>query len=181
MICAPHPRDELVRLRVLESSGLLATDRDPFLDSLVVAVARSFELPMAAVSLIERDQQFFKASVGLPTRTTPRDCSFCAHVLWWPAPFVVPDATLDDRFANNPLVTGEPHIRFYAGVPISLQGVCLGTLCVMGHSPKSGLDDAEMRLLQGAAMAVEERLNQMTSPQPRERAERLDRAARRTV
>ncbi len=181
MICAPHPRDELVRLRLLTSTGLLDAAHDPFLDALVQTVARSFELPMAAVSLIDRDEQFFKASVGLPTRSTPRDCSFCAHVLWWPAPFVVPDATLDERFAHNPLVTDEPHIRFYAGVPIYLQGVCLGALCVMGHAPKPGLDDAQMRLLHGAGMAVEERLNQMTSPEPSEAARRVERASGRTI
>jgi GAF domain-containing protein len=161
MIVPPHPQDEALRLDVLRRHDLLSSAQDPFLDALAKTVARSFRVPMAAVSLIDADHQFFKAHVGLPTRSTPRSCSFCAHTLWWPAPLVVLDAWQDERFIDNPLVTGTPLIRFYAGTPIHLHGVCLGTLCVLDHRPWSAFGDVELRFLRGAAMAVEERLIQL--------------------
>lgn len=161
MIAPPYPQDEALRLNLLRRASLLVPDQDPFLDALATTVARSFRVPMAAVSLIDANDQFFKAHVGLPTRSTPRSCSFCAHTLWWPAPLVVLDAWQDERFIDNPLVTGAPRIRFYAGAPIHLQGVCLGTLCVLDHRPWSSFSATELRLLRGASMAVEERLIQL--------------------
>lgn len=163
MICAPFPQDEAARLRLLSQHGLLDATPDPFLDALVVTVARSFRAPMAAVSLIGRDDQFFKARVGLEPRSTKRDCSFCAHILWWPAPLVVLDTHEDERFADNPLVTGAPHLRFYAGTPLHLRGLCIGALCILDHRPRVSFGEIEQRLLAGAAMAVEERLIQMTT------------------
>lgn len=162
MMLPPFPQDEAWRLDVLRRHDLLSSAHDPFLDALATTVARSFRVPMSAVSLIDAEGQFFKAHVGLPVRSTPRSCSFCAHTLWWPAPLVVLDALKDERFNDNPLVTGDPRIRFYAGVPIHLHGVCLGTLCVLDHRPWTDFGDAEMRFLRGASMAVEERLIQMT-------------------
>lgn len=161
MIAAPYPQDEMQRLRLLQRSGLLEAAQDPFLDALTVTVARTFSVPICAVSLIDRDRQFFKASVGLAVRETPRSCSFCAHVLWWPAPMVVLDASADPRFTDNPLVLGGPSIRFYAGSPIYLRGVCVGTLCLIDHRSKREFDERDQRHLQGAAAAVEERLIQI--------------------
>ena len=162
MICAPYPEDEAWRLAMLERFGLLSESRDPFLDALTITMARSFQVPISAVSFIDRERQFFKAITGLDVRETARSCSFCAHVLWWPEPMVVLDARDDERFARNPLVLDAPHIRFYAGAPIHLRGVCLGSLCVIDHRPRADFDDAQVRMLKGAASAVEERLIQMT-------------------
>lgn len=166
MICAPYPEDEAWRLTVLGRFRLLDESRDPFLDALSVTVARAFRAPISAVTFIDSERQFFKAVTGLSIRETDRRCSFCAHVLWWPEPMVVLDASRDERFADNPLVRGEPHIRFYAGAPIHLRGVCLGSLCVIDHRPRDRFDEAQVKLLQGAAMAVEERLIQMTAGLP---------------
>lgn len=158
MISAPYPQDEAQRLAVLRRRDLLSGMRDPFLDALVVTVARSFRVPMAAVTLIDADRQFFKAQIGLPTRWTPRSCSFCAHTLWWPAPVVVLDTWQDVRFSDNPLVTGAPHIRFYAGIPVHLHGVPLGALCLLDHRPGSRFSEEQQQILAGAASAVEEHL-----------------------
>lgn len=163
MICAPYPEDEASRLATLERYELLNESRDPFLDALTITVARSFRAPISAVSFIDRDRQFFKAITGLAVRETARSCSFCAHVLWWPEPMVVLDAMQDERFARNPLVLDSPHIRFYAGAPIHLRGVCLGSLCIIDHRPREAFDDAQVRMLKGAATAVEERLVQMAA------------------
>lgn len=161
MIAPPYPQDEALRLNVLRRYNLLSWAHDPFLDALATTVARSFRVPMAAVTFIDAESQFFKAQVGLPVRATPRSCSFCAHTLWWPMPLVVLDAWQDERFSDNPLVSGAPSIRFYAGMPIHLNGVCLGTLCVLDHRPWSAFEDSELRFLRGASMAVEERLIQL--------------------
>lgn len=161
MIAAPYPQDELARLRLLQRSGLLEGPPDPFLDALTITVARTFRVPICAVSLIDRDRQYFKASTGLAVRETPRSCSFCAHVLWWPSPMVVLDASTDPRFTDNPLVVGGPSIRFYAGHPIHLRGVCVGALCLIDHRSKADFDERSRQHLQGAASAVEERLIQI--------------------
>ncbi|RZI58234.1 MAG: GAF domain-containing protein [Rubrivivax sp.] len=163
MICAPYPEDEAWRLSTLARFGLLSDSHDPFLDALAITVARAFQAPISAVSFIDRERQFFKAITGLAVRETARSCSFCAHVLWWPEPMVVLDAREDERFAGNPLVVDTPHIRFYAGAPIYLRGVCLGSLCVIDHRPRADFDDAQVRMLKGAATAVEERLIQMAA------------------
>ncbi|ANH67130.1 GAF domain-containing protein [Mitsuaria sp. 7] len=163
MICAPYPEDEAWRLDTLQRHGLLSESHDPFLDALTLTVARSFRVPISAVSFIDRDRQFFKAITGLAVRETARSCSFCAHVLWWPEPLVVLDTRQDERFSGNPLVVDAPHIRFYAGAPIHLNGVCLGSLCVIDHRPHADFDDAQIRMLKGAASAVEERLIQMAA------------------
>ncbi len=166
MISAPYPQDETLRLDVLERFDLLHEAHDPFLDALTVTVARAFRAPISAVSFIDRDRQFFKAVTGLHVRETPRSCSFCTHVLWWPQPMVVLDASRDARFIDNPLVRDDPAMRFYAGAPIHLRNVCLGSLCVIDHRPRDSFDITQVRMLQGAAMAVEERLFQMAADRP---------------
>ena len=163
MICAPYPEDEAWRLATLDRFDLLSESRDPFLDALTVTVARAFQAPISAVSFIDRERQFFKAITGLALRETALTCSFCANVMWWPEPMEVLDACEDERYAGNPQVVGAPHIRFYAGAPVSLRGVCLGSLCVIDHRPRTRFDDSEVRMLKGAASAVEERLMQMAA------------------
>jgi GAF domain-containing protein len=137
MLEAPIPDHELHRQAVLDRSGLLRPGRDPHLDDIVELAAMICRAPIALVSLVDRDRQYFKAAVGLDVEQTPRDVSFCGHAIAGTDVFVVPDATLDERFADNPLVSGPPYVRFYAGVPLLVDDVhAVGTLCVIDTQPR---------------------------------------------
>lgn len=150
MTTARIPVDEAQRLQVLHSLALLDTAPDPTLDGLVRCVAHLMACPTALVSLVDQSRQWFKARVGLDRAETPREWSFCAHAILEEGLFEVPDASVDPRFADNPLVTGEPRLRFYAGVPISHDGQRLGTLCVIDLVPRS-LAPAQRLLLEDLA------------------------------
>ncbi len=122
------------RLAALHSYEVLDTLPEESLDDLTRLAAHICGVPIALISLIDRDRQWFKSRVGLEVTETPLDVSFCVHAVERPGLFIVPDATKDARFAGNPLVAREPHIRFYAGTPLmSPEGVALGTLCVIDH------------------------------------------------
>ncbi|MEV0898477.1 GAF domain-containing sensor histidine kinase [Actinoplanes sp. NPDC049802] len=128
--------DERARLAALRSYGVLDRPRPAVLDDLTRLAASMFDTPMAAVSLVDRDRQWFAGSTGLADQQTPLDVSFCKHVVPARAPLIVPDATLDPRFANLPNVTGTPNIRFYAGAPIiDEDGHTLGAMCVVDDRP----------------------------------------------
>ncbi len=161
MIFPPLPDNERERLMLLEGTGLLAMRSDAYLAALAKVIARSFRVPMAAVTLIGSDVQVLVGEFGFPTATTARSCSFCAHLLCLPSLLLVDDARLDERFCRNPLVLGPPFIRFYAGTPIHLRGIAVGALCLMDRRPARPFEANDQRLLSGAAMAVEERLIQM--------------------
>src|SRR5262249_40733667 len=129
MTTTPSPSSEAHRLQVLRSYGVLDTEPDQALDDLTLLAAQICETPIALVSLLDEHRQWFASKVGLSTVETPRDIAFCKHVLQQDGMLVVPDATQDPRFAENPSVTGEPGIRFYAGAPlVSPEGSILGTL-----------------------------------------------------
>lgn len=129
---APLPANEAERLQALRESGLLDTPPEKDFDDLAALAAQICGTPMALISLVDERRQWFKARVGLGATETPRESAFCAHALVDPGILVVPDATTDSRFAANPLVTGEPYIRFYAGAPLTTEtGETLGTLCVI--------------------------------------------------
>jgi GAF domain-containing protein len=114
---------------------------------------------MALVSLLDRDRQWLKSSRGLAMSETPREMSFCAHAILRRDVTVVPDALLDPRFADNPLATGEPRIRFYAGCPLVLPcGSCVGTLCILDTRPRQ-LDGAGIRHLQDLGSLVQQELS----------------------
>ena len=120
--------------------------------------ARCLKCRLALVSLIDRDRQWLKSCHGCPAQETSREMSFCAHAIVDRAVMVVPDALLDARFADNPQVTGAPHIRFYAGCPLVLpSGHCVGTLCIVDTRAHQ-LDDAQIRLLQDLGHLVEQEL-----------------------
>jgi len=124
--------DENVRLEITKSLGLLDTMPEQEFDEIVELASTICGTPMSSFTLIDAERQWFKASVGMSSRETRRDVSFCAHAIQQPGIFVVEDATDDDRFANNPLVTGAPGIRFYAGMPLQTpSGAAIGTLCVI--------------------------------------------------
>jgi PAS domain S-box-containing protein len=137
MIPVDPSSEEARRLEVLRQYGVLDTPPEQALDELVVLAAQICNAPIALISLVDDRRQWFKARVGQETRETPREISFCAHALRQTELLIVPDATADERFAGNPLVTGEPHIRFYAGAPlVTPEGPILGTLCVIDRVPR---------------------------------------------
>ena len=139
---------ELERLRALERSGLLDHPEDPALQRLVRLTATVMETPIALISLVDHDRQWFLAKHGLDTQETPRAISFCTHTIDSDSPLVVPDAQQDARFYNNPLVTAEPNIRFYAGCPLKGEhGHKLGTLCVIDTNPRK-ISNTHLRLLE---------------------------------
>ena len=135
---APVPLQEATRLNALESFGLLDTSPEAQFDELVQLATVICNAPIGLMSLLDSYRQWFKASVGLTVQETPRDISFCTHAIRQNALFEVPDATQDERFRQNPLVTGDPQIRFYAGVPLTVPGGHnLGTLCVIDRVPRT--------------------------------------------
>ena len=148
-----HAYEEIQRLSLLAELGVLDTDPEPGFEALTHAAASLTQCPIALISLVDGDRQWFKARLGLNERQTPRDWSFCNHAIRTPELMEVPDATADLRFANNPLVLGSPHVRFYAGQPLDVEGVRIGTLCVIDTKPRQ-LDVAQRESLQDLAAAA---------------------------
>jgi two-component system, cell cycle sensor histidine kinase and response regulator CckA len=132
----PTP-DETLRIEALRQYAVLDTLPEQALDDLTALAAKICGAPMAAISLVDKDRQWFKARVGMEMAETPRDVSFCGHAVHQRDLFIVPDATLDERFGDNPLVIGNPGIRFYAGAPlVTPSDAALGALCVMDQVPR---------------------------------------------
>lgn len=133
-------RTERERLATLNSYGVLDTPNEPEFDAIVTEAKNALAIPIVLISLIDHHRQWFKARVGLDVTQTPRCISFCTHAIDRTSVMVVPDAKQDDRFSGNPLVTGPPYIRFYAGAPLKAEnGRRVGTLCVIDTVPRSGL------------------------------------------
>src|SRR5438105_8096072 len=144
---APIPSNEKKRLKVLWQYEVLDTVPEEVFDDLTELAARICEAPIALITLVDEKRQWFKSKVGLTTKETSRDISFCGHAIAQSDLFIVPDATLDKRFAENPLVTTNPKIRFYAGAPlITPDGYALGTLCVIDKVPRELSHDQKQGL-----------------------------------
>jgi len=137
MVQAPLPSDEAARLRALRELGVLFTPAEERFDRIARLAARLLQVPVALVSLVDGEVQWFKANHGSFLNETARAVSFCGHAILGDDTMVVPDALEDERFHDNPLVTGEPFIRFYAGHPLrAADGSKVGTLCVMDTRPR---------------------------------------------
>lgn len=138
MTDAPLPLDEGPRLSALRACRLLDTSFEPAYDELTELATQLFGVPIALVSLVDAERQWFKSCIGFAVRETPRSVAFCAHAILRPSElFVVEDAEQDPRFRDNPLVVGGPRIRFYAGAPLlDSEGRALGTLCIADRKPR---------------------------------------------
>jgi EAL domain-containing protein (putative c-di-GMP-specific phosphodiesterase class I)/GGDEF domain-containing protein len=153
------PDNELSRVLELHSFAVLDTPQDPSFDDISELTRRIAGTEIGIISIVDRDRQWFKSCVGAPLgqQQTPRGISFCGHTILQRDPLIIPDALADPRFADNPLVVGEPHIRFYAGFPlITSNGYALGSLCAISREPRQLSSDQidSLRLL--ASLTVQQ-------------------------
>lgn len=153
------PTNERARQTALDHLRILDTPQEERFDRLTRIAARLLDAPIALISLIDRDRQWFKSCVGLGVSETPRGISFCGHAILGRQQLVIEDTREDERFFDNPLVTGDPHIRFYAGTPLhSADGHALGTLCVIDRKPRT-LSAEDRQFLRDLADCVEEQIS----------------------
>ena len=158
MMAAPIPADEAARLADLRSLNVLDTPQEERFDRIVRLAAGIFQTPIAYIALIDSDRQWFKARKGMCRVETDRSTSFCGHTITMDEPLVVPDALLDSRFSDNPMVTDDPGVRFYAGVPLKgPEGHNVATLCLADTSPRE-FSSHELSILTGLADMAEREL-----------------------
>jgi GAF domain-containing protein len=151
---ARNPTLEVARLEALRQYSILDTPPEQTYDDITSLAAFICNVPIALISLVDADRQWFKSKVGLNVNETPRDISFCTHAILSKSMFVVNDALSDDRFVNNPLVTGSSGIRFYVGVPLVTPSEhAIGTLCVIDRHPRD-LSEAQKKTLEALARQV---------------------------
>ncbi|HEX2661758.1 MAG TPA: GAF domain-containing protein [Candidatus Acidoferrum sp.] len=155
MMTTPMPiKNEAARIAVLQRYAILDTEPEQAFDDLVLLASFICNTPIAMISLVDEDRQWFKSKMGISVPETPREIAFCATAIQQPDVFVVPDALNDERFRNNPLVTSEPKIRFYAGAPlINEDGYALGTICVIDRTPRQ-LDTGQRSALKALSRQV---------------------------
>ena len=158
MLVPRKPANEEARIQALHGLNLLDSAPEERFDRLTRLAKRLFNVPIALVTLVDKDRQWFKSCVGLDATETSRDISFCGHAILKDDLLLVRDAREDERFHDNPLVTGEPNIRFYAGYPLTVPtGNKLGTLCLIDTKPRD-LDEEERALLRDLAEMAEQEL-----------------------
>jgi GAF domain-containing protein len=160
MHIAPLPPNEPERLRALHALLILDTPPEERFDRVVQFAAEQLDMPIALVSLVDNDRQWFKSRLGIELDETPRAISFCSHAILQTETLLVADTQLDERFADNPFVVGAPHVRFYAGAPLSTPaGHRVGTLCVLDTRPRA-LDGTELAVLGALRDLVNEAMSQ---------------------
>jgi GAF domain-containing protein len=148
-------RGEQWRLDTLREYGIMDTDAEPAFDRVTKLVAGLFDVPIALISLVDDCRLWFKSAHGLDIPEVDRDASFCRHVVTDDRPLVVPDVVGDPRFQDNPFVTGEPFVRFYAGVPLRAYNVAvLGTLCIVDRQQRAALGERELERLDDFAAII---------------------------
>jgi GAF domain-containing protein len=173
MIAAPTPSDDTQRLQALRELLILDTPPEERFDRVVQFAADEFEMPIVLVSLVDRSRQWFKARVGLDVCETDRETSFCGHAIVKPELFVIENALADERFADNPLVVGDPLIRFYAGAPLQLPtGEIVGTLCMIDRKPRT-LDEVDRAIFGSLRDLVVGELAGQGADHPAAHAERV--------
>ena len=145
----PLPANEMLRLQALYDLSILDSPREKNFDDITAIASMICDVPMSIISLVDAERQWFKSSIGLDGTETARDVAFCAHAILQPQQMtIVPDALLDKRFVDNPLVTGDPYIRFYAGAPLVTEdGAALGTLCVADYKPRDITPEQQQALM----------------------------------
>jgi signal transduction histidine kinase len=188
MLLAPIPRNDEDRLAALRALDILDSDFEPVYDAIVQLAAVLCDVPISSITMIDRGRQWHKAMLNIADRQAPREITFCAHTILYESGLVVEDAAADDRFRDNPLVAGAPHIRFYAGQRLTTQnGHAVGTLCVIDRRPRKlterQLDSLRLLALQASAL-LELRLctqELRSEAAERRRAEALAHAARRVA
>ena len=159
MLKPPTPADETQRLLSLHSLRILDTPSEERFDRITRMARRLFGVEMCVFSLVDADRQWFKSKMGLENCETPRDISFCGHAITKAGPLVVPDAFDDERFHDNPLVTGPPNVRFYAGHPVCCpDGHRIGAFCLIDSNPRTLTDD-ELKTLGDFAKLIEDEIN----------------------
>jgi diguanylate cyclase (GGDEF)-like protein len=158
MIAPKIPVDEERRIRTLRALDVLDTEAEERFDRVTRLARRLFDVPIALVSLVDADRQWFKSKQGLAADQTSRAVSFCGHAILGDETLVVQDATTDPRFSRNPLVLGDPTIRFYAGRPLAANGAKVGTLCLIDRAPRE-LSADDGALLNDLAQMVEDELS----------------------
>jgi diguanylate cyclase (GGDEF)-like protein len=156
MIKPGFPQNEEERLKILEALNILDTPSEERFDRLTRLVKKIFRVPIALVSFVDANRQWFKSCIGLDVQETSRDISFCGHVILGDSIFVINDATKDVRFADNPLVVGKPYIRFYAGCPLRIMDKRLGTFCIVDIKPRTFSEEDRSILTDLAAMVERE-------------------------
>jgi excisionase family DNA binding protein len=153
----PVPDDEAQRLAALAATDLVDSMSEERFERIVRLASKVTESPIALISLLTARRQWFKARVGLPAQQSPREWAFCTHAILQDGPFVIEDAMSDARFSGNPLVLADPHIRFYAGVPLrDSAGMAMGTLCVIDREPRKLRATELQALVDLAAIAAGE-------------------------
>lgn len=154
MPAAPPPENEAARLAALRDFQILDTPSEKAFDDLTRLASYICKTPIALITLIDQDRQWFKSKIGIDVSETPREIAFCAHAILERGTTIVPDALDDDRFKDNPAVTAEPHVRFYAGAPLATrEGYKLGTLCVVDMVPRQ-LSNGQLAALRALSRAA---------------------------
>jgi GAF domain-containing protein len=155
---APRPANETERLVTLRGYEILDTEPEAAFDDLTLLASQICQTPIALISLVDDERQWFKSKVGVSERETPRDIAFCAWAILERDIFIVPDASKDERFCENPLVLLDPKIRFYAGAPLSVNGHAIGTLCVVDRVPRQ-LSPEQLQALEALGRQAQAQLD----------------------